>query len=173
MAIDNSISSIGDFLKRNDELIKDINDAAGATAAIIEDLADRVDASREEAMALADQLGDTQFAVASDVSVKARQKRLLEEVAEVGKKIRTFRDEPDILVHLYAERATLYVGLANTYNDLVGQIVTFSQGEIDEIRVLLRRATLDAAARQRWADVLDGAVQVTKMVFRVAGKLVA
>jgi hypothetical protein len=66
-----------------------------------------------------------------------------------------------------------YMLLANTYNDLVGQIVTFTPQEIDELRVLLRKATLDIEFRKQLAHVLDAAVQVSKLLLRVAGKLVA
>ncbi len=63
--------------------------------------------------------------------------------------------------------------LGNTFNDLVAQIVTFSPQEIDDLRVLLRRATLDTASRQKLAHVLDASVQISKLLLRVAGKLVA
>lgn len=173
MAIERSIAGVGAFLEKNDGLIKEISEAAGAVGTVLANLADKVDANKEEASALAEQLGQTEFAIAGESSVKARQEQFLDEIAQVGKRIRQFRDHPDILVHLYAEQGALYVGLSNTYNDLVGEIITFSQEEVDEIRVLLRRATLDAAARQRWADVLDAAVQITKFSLRVATKLVA
>lgn len=172
MAIEKSISGIGQFLQNNDDLVKEISEAVGATVVTIEGLANRVEANRREAEALVRQLGQTEFAIARDVSVRASQKRFLDEIAEVGKKIREFRDHPDILVHLYAERGALYVGLANSYNDLVGQMITFTPAEVEDIRIFLRRATLDAQARQRWADVLDAAVQITKLSLRVAAKLV-
>jgi hypothetical protein len=66
--------------------------------------------------------------------------------------------------------AALYVALANTYNNSIRKIVPFTQEEVDTLRVLLRRATLDAAARQRRADVLDAAVQLAKLGLRARGR---
>ena len=59
------------------------------------------------------------------------------------------------------------------YNNAVRKIVPFTQDEVDSLKVLLRRATLDAAARQRWADVLDAAIQLAKLGLRVAVKVAA
>jgi len=169
MTIERSIRGVMGFLQENDALMKDIKEGVGDLRA----LGDRLDDHRAQANRLLETINDMPFAVATDREVRARQKRLIDQIAKVGKDLQTFIDEPDILVLLWAQRGALYLALGNTYNDLAADIVTFSQAEVDELRILLRRATLDTEARKRLADLLDGAIQVSKFGLRTAAKLAA
>jgi len=169
MTIERSVRGVMAFLQDNDALMKDIKDRAADARA----LAERLEKNRAHAKHLLNTINDLPFAVTQDRDVRAKQKRLVEQIVKVGKDMQAFVDEPDILVLLWAQRGALYVALGNTYNDLVADIVTFSQAEIDDLRNLLRRATLDAESRQRYADLLDGAIQLTKFGLRTVGKLVA
>ena len=169
MTIERSVRGVMTFLQENDALIKDIKDGLGDAHT----LGTRLDEHRERAAQLLARINDLPCAVARDRDVRAKQKRLVEQITRVGKDMQAFIDEPDILVLLWAQRGALYVALGNTYNDLVADFVTFNQGEIDELRNLLRRATLDTASRQRLADLLDGAIQLSKFGLRTVAKLTA
>ncbi len=169
MTIERSVRGVMAFLQENDTLIKDIKDGIGDARS----LARRLDEHRARASQLLDTIRDLPFAVARDRDVRAKQKRLVEQITRVGKDMQAFVDEPDILSLLWAQRGALYVALGNTYNDLVAEIVSFSEKEIDDLRILLRRATLDTESRKRYADLLDGAIQVSKFGLRTVAKLVA
>lgn len=173
MAIAASLKGVTDFLQDNEALLEQIKDTAQGTTEQVKALSDKLDANREETEKLVDQINQLRFEVAPTVEVRQRQKLILDRIELVSKDIQTFADEPDILVMLYLQRSGLYVALGNTYNDLVAQIVTFSPQEVDELRVLLRRAALDAEARKQVAHILDAAVQISKLLLRVATKLVA
>jgi len=169
MTIERSVRGVMAFLQENDALIKDIKDGIGD----VRSLARRLDEHRARASQLLDTIGELPFEVARDRDVRAKQKRLVEQITRVGKDMQAFVDEPDILVLLWAQRGALYVALGNTYNDLAAEIVNFSENEIDDLRNLLRRATLDTESRKRFAALLDGAIQVSKFGLRTVAKLVA
>jgi len=173
MAIAASLQGVTDFLQKNEALIELIKDTAQDATDKIKTLSDQLKANRDEAEQLVDQINQMKFRVARDVDTRQRQRLILGKIEQVSKDIQTFADEPDVLIMLYQERGGLYMALGNTFNDPVGQIVTFSPEEIDELQVLLRRATLDTESRKKLAHVLDASVQVSKLLLRVAGKLVA
>jgi hypothetical protein len=173
MAIPTNATGIIDFLKGNDDLVKEVGDTARDAVNVITTLSDRIEARRKETKALVDGLGQLSFEVARTLDLAAKQAEILAEIEHTSKTIQQFRNHPEITTSLFATRAALYVALANTYNDSIRKIVPFTQEEVDALRVLLRRATLDAAARQRWADVLDAAVQLAKLGLRVAVKVAA
>ena len=173
MAIQTTARGILDFLQGNDGLVKDIGDTAKDAGALIKKLADRVEAGRTEAQNLVDRLGNVPFDVAPTPDIRARQTQILDSIEDTSKKIQEFRGFPEITAALLATRATLYVALANTYNDAIRKTVPFTADEVAALKVLLRSATLDAAARQRWADVHDAAIQLAKLGLRVAVKVAA
>lgn len=173
MAIAASLKGVTDFLQKNEALIEAIKDAGQATAKRIETLSDQLEANREEAAKLVEQIDGMTFRVARVAQTRQRQRVLLNEIEQLSQDIQIFADDPDILVMLYAERGALYVGLANTFNDDIAQIVTFTPEEVDELRVLLRQATLDTATRKKLAHALDAAAQISKLTLRVAAKLAA
>lgn len=173
MSIQTNANGIINFLQENDKLIKDITQTAKDAAAALATLADRLAQNRRDTQELVDRVGTIEFEVARSTDAKVKQQELLDEIADISKKIQNFRDQPEITTPLYATRSALYVALANTFNDTVRTIVTFTLEEIDEMKVLLRRATLDAEARQQWAHVLDGAVQLAKLGLKLALKLAA
>lgn len=173
MAIPTNANDFIDFLKGNDALVQEVGDTARDAVNLITGLADRIEARRKETASLVDGLGALPFDVARTADMAAKQSQILGQIEDTSKSIQQFRDHPEITTPLLATRAALYVALANTYNDAVRKIVPFTQDEVDSLKVLLRRAALDAAARQRWADVLDAAVQLAKLGLRVAVKLAA
>jgi len=173
MAIEASLKGVTDFLQKNEGLIELIKDTAQDATDKIKTLSDQLEANRNEAKQLVDQINGMKFRGAQDADTRQRQQLILGKIEQVSKDIQTFADEPDILIMLYSERGGLYMALGNTFNDPVGQIVTFSPEEIDDLQVLLRRATLDTESRKKLAHILDASVQVSKLLLRVAGKLVA
>ncbi len=105
--------------------------------------------------------------------MRQKQRDLLAKISDTQDRIRRFIDAPELTTPLFGDLVGFYVELANTYNDSVRRVVTFTDGEIDELNSLVRQATLDAIARQRWADVLAAAVTLTKLGLKVAVKLAA
>jgi len=173
MAIPTTATGIIDFLKGNDDLVQAVGNTARDAINVITTLSDRIEVQRKDAATLVDGLGRLQFDVAGTPDMATKQSQILDQIEDTSKTIQEFRDHPDITTPLLATRAALYVALANTYNNAVRKIVPFTQDEVDSLKVLLRRATLDAAARQRWADVLDAAIQLAKLGLRVAVKVAA
>jgi len=173
MAVAASIKGVTDFLQEHEALIETIKDTAKDATEKISALSDQMEANRKEAERLVDQINGMRFEVARDPQTKLHQAEILDKIEKLSKKIQIFRDKPDILIRLYAQRSDQYALLTATFQNLVGQIVTFSEIEVDELRVLLRRATLDIEFRKHAAHVLDAAVQVSKLLLRVAVKLVA
>ena len=171
MGIETSIKGIVEFLKRNDDLIKEIAETGKEAFDTIKELADKVDKARDETRELIERIGTVEFVVSKSSDMREKQQMFLEEIQNVSKKIRRFEAYPDITAHLYAQRSSLYLGLANTYTETIRKIITFTDQEADEIKILLRRAALDSEIRQRKADVLDAAVQLTKLMFKVVKKL--
>ena len=170
MAIAKSIKGVTDFLQGNEALIKDVVDQAKK----IGDLFTQIEQAKDDVKALVDEIPNhITFAVAPSAAVKVTQTALLGEIADVSRKIADFKDQPLLVASLCLHRSGLYVALGNTYNSLVPAVIQFTQQEIDTLQVLIRRATLDAQARQRWADVLDAAVQISKAGLQLALKLAA
>lgn len=164
-----ALSDLKSFVQKNEALIEEIRDGVKALDA----LNNKLDQHRQDADTLLSQINNLSFAPARDDVVRKRQRVLLEEIEELGKKISIHADDPDLLILLFTHRGELWFDLGNTFNEAAGSIITFSPEEIDELRVLLRRATLDAAARQRAADVVDAGIQLSKLAFRIAAKVVA
>ena len=168
MSIDPSIEGVGKFIKENDDLIADIKSGKET----LEKLAEKVKTNRDETDALVKKIEEIPFTVAKGSDTKERQTQLLNEIKETRKKIHLLRDNPTLVGLLHGHLSRFYIELGNTYlEESVENIVTFTQDEIDEIRVLLRRATLDAQARQNLADNLDAAVQIGKLGLKIALKL--
>jgi hypothetical protein len=173
MAIEASLKGVTDFLQDNEHLIETIRDTAKSATGQIKKLDERLTANREQAAQMIDKINQMKFAVSPAPDIRQRQRLILGKIEQVSKDIQLFADEPDILIMLYLERSGLYMALGNTYNDLVPAMVIFSPEEVDSLRVLLRRATLDTESRKQLAHLLDAAVQLSKLALGVAGKLVA
>lgn len=165
MGIEPSIEGVILFLKENDDLIKEIR----AGKETLETLADRVKSNRDATEKLVEKIGKIPFRFAKKQDIRDRQTKLLEEIRETRKKIHIFRDDPTMVGLFESNLASLYLALGNTYiEESLENIITFSQQEVDEIQVLLRRATLDAEARQNIAHILDAAVQIGKIALKIA-----
>lgn len=172
MTIESSFEGVSRFLKENDDLIKKIRENVSDAKDILKDLSDRVKSNRDATEELVGKIGKIPFKVAQNQDIKDRQAKLLDEIRATRKKIHIYRDDPTMKGLFLGNHSTLYLELGNTYIEAsVEKIVTFTQEEVDEIRVLLRRATLDAEARQNAAHILDAAVQISKLALKVAVKL--
>jgi ABC-type transporter Mla subunit MlaD len=170
MAIQKTIQDVMEFAQQLDDKIKDIINDAKAVGDLYEDLS----VKRQEAEQLAKQLAPTiAFTVANDAEVKKSQQELLGRIAAFGEVINTTASNRMLVANLQLERAALYVQLGNTYNNLVSQVITFNQAQINELVTLVKQAELDAARRQIKADVLNAAAQLSKFTLKLAGKLVA
>lgn len=171
MSITRSVEGIAEFMEENDELIKDLVEAGEATAKELDKLSTRLETARADAEDLVRTLGKTKFAVEKDADLGSLQQKLLQEIGDNGKKIMMFVDEPELVGLFHAQRSKLYLALANTYDATVQKIVTFSQGDVDEIQRLLDRAVLDTAKRKKKAAILDGAIGLTKIALKVGMKV--
>jgi hypothetical protein len=170
MNIELSFKGVSEFMKQNDDLINQIKDG-GST---LTSLADRVEASRKEADQLAANMQQVPFQVAKNQDIKNKQAQLVAAIESTKGNIETYKDDPTMLGLYQTELSTLYQQLGNTYvADGVSKIIVFTQPEIDEIHNLLAQATLDAAARQNQATVLQAAVQIGKLALKVLVKLAA
>jgi hypothetical protein len=170
MSIEPSFKGVSEFLKQNADLIKQIQDG-GST---LTSLADRVEANRKGAEQLAANMEKIPFLVAKDQGTKSKQAQLLTDIEATKAKIERYRDDPTMMGLYQTQLSTIYQQLANTYlQESVGKIIVFTQAEIDEIHNQLAQATLDAAARQNQANVLQAAVQIGKLALKVLVKLSA
>jgi hypothetical protein len=172
MSIPTSFEGVSRFLKDNDALIKEIRDAASNAKDKLRSLADRAEANQNDTKKLVDEVGAFRFKVAGRLDTKERQKKLLLQIEEAQRKIQKYRDDPTMLGLLQSDLSVYYLELGNTYlEEPIERMVAFSQEEADEIRGLLQGATLDAEKRQDLAAILAAAVQVSKVMLKVAVKL--
>jgi DNA repair exonuclease SbcCD ATPase subunit len=172
MPIPASVQGVVDFIKENDTLIKDINETAEVSVDQIKKLVNRLDQTRKETEQLLQKLGSTKFVIAKRQDVQNRQQVLLAKIEEVSKEIQVWKDDPTIAGLLLAARGELYQRMANTYNYTVSKVIRFSQEEVDKLDVLIRRSILDTQSRKKKAHILDGAIQMAKILFRIGKKLV-
>lgn len=167
-----SIGGVVGFLRDNDGLIKQLMETAEGANQDIADLSVQVDHAREEAKVLVDQLGAVEFAVGKQEETKVRQQALLEAAGTLRKKFETYKNDPLRRGIYAAEISSLYLQLANTFNnETVAQIVPFSNDEIETYKELMKKAVLDAASRKKRAAVLKAAAQISKLALGIAGKL--
>jgi predicted nucleic acid-binding Zn-ribbon protein len=174
MSIEASFEGVNQFLKENEELVEEIRGAVSATKDTIESLADRVRANRAKTEELTKKIGKIPFKIAKKGDTKDRQKELLKKIEEAKKKIEKHKDDPTKMGLFQADLSSYYLELGNTYlEEPIEQMVTFNQVEADEIGGLLQSATLDSQKRENLAAILDAAVQISKVVLKVAVKLAA
>lgn len=174
MSIAASFEGVNQFLKENEELVKEIRGAVSATKDTIETLADRVQTNRTETEEMTKKIGKIAFKVAKKRDTKDRQKELLKKIEEAKKKIEQYKDDPTMMGLIQTDLSAYYLALGNTYlEESVEQIVTFTPEEANEIRSLLQSATLDAQNRENLAAILDAAVQISKVALKMAVKLAA
>lgn len=171
MAIETSLKGITTFLERNDELLAEIRDTAKTARTKIAALFKKLKKNRDVTAKLVSKIGSIPFEVAQAADVKEKQRDILQEIKDVSKRIERFRDFPELANSLRAQRSLFYQALGNTFVQSVATIVRFSEQDVDELKVLLRRATLDAQARQNKADLLDAAVQLSKLALKIGVKL--
>ena len=113
---------------------------------------------------------NVQFDVASDITIRQTQQGLLQQIQQVNQQIVTFQDDTDLVGHFYAARSNYYAALANTYNNLIAQVVQFTAGDVQTVQSLLTQASLNADQRQQEAAVLGAVVQLTQLGLSVAAK---
>lgn len=173
MEIAPSFEGFVDFYKKNEELISEIAETAETAHAKVKALFERLKASREALKTMVRGINDLAFAVAADRGTREKQQELLQKIGKLSRDIQDFRDYPDIVAQLLLARGLAFDALAVTYTNAVAEIVTFTEGEVDHLKNLLRRAALDARGRQRVAALLDAAVQLSKLALKVGVKLAA
>jgi hypothetical protein len=170
--MESSIRGVISFLSDNDSLIKQLMETAESAHEEINDLSVQVDHAREEAKALIDQLGTSEFVVGKADETKVRQKALLEAVAALRKKFETYKNDPLRRGIYAAEISNLYVQLANTFNnETIAQIVPFSKDEVKAYKELMKEAVLDTASRKKRAAVIKAAAHISRLAIGIAGKL--
>ncbi|HWE03030.1 MAG TPA: hypothetical protein VG326_11535 [Tepidisphaeraceae bacterium] len=154
------------FLKQNEELVKQI--AAGSAS--IDTLWKQVEANRSQAKALLPVSGlKIQFFGSASQDIKVRQRDLIKQILDAAADTRKYQDQPDVQAGLWLRQAALYAALADTYDDTFAEFITFTQDQINKLDQLLNQAALDGAARQKQADVLNAAVQISKVVLSILG----
>lgn len=170
--MDLSIDGVVEFLRDNDNLIRQLMETAEDATQEVMGLSVQVDHARDEAKALVDQLGAVEFEVGKQDETKVRQKALLEAVATLRKKFETYKNDPLRRGIYAAEISNLYLQLANTFNnETIAQIVPFTKDEIKSYKDLMKEAVLDAASRKKRAAVIKAAAQLSKLAIGVAAKL--
>ena len=172
MDFENSLKWVTEFWKNNQALVEQIQQTGKDSAADIKGAADALQKNQQQATQLAGALS-TNFQVAPDGATKQKQSDLIKRIQSLNETIQEFRDSPEITASLLAKRSDLYMALADTFDESVAQLVQFTPDEVQEINDLLKQAALDAASRQAWADVLNGAVALTKMALQMAVKVAA
>jgi hypothetical protein len=173
MKIEASFKGVAGFYQQNQALIQTLGSTAKDAYDEIKTVAGQLEDLRQQSAELVPLLNVRSFDVATDLAVRQQQQVLLGKIADTQAKIQKFIDAPELTTPLYADLAGYYVALANTYNQTMRRFVQFTPAETAELNGLLQQATLDTLARQRWADVLNGAVALTKMALKVAVKLAA
>ena len=173
MSIELSFKGVAAFYKQNQDLIKTLGETAKDAVGDVKALADQLEDLRQQSAELVPLLNACTFDVAAEAAVRQQQQDLLKEIAATEERIVQFIDAPELTAPLYADLVGYYVELANTYNDTVRRVVRFTNAQIAQLNSLLKQATLDAISRQRWADVLDATVALTKLALKVAAKLAA
>ena len=156
-------------LQANDAVVKQIN-AGDPGGSDLPPLADAVDQQVATAKAVLSDLSSPVTVMASnDQATLAQQRTILDRIAQTSDDIQTFQDVPAVVAQLYTQRAAYYGALAETYDDSFAWVITFTAAETAQLSAVLRRADLDAAERQVYANVLDAAVQVSKFILSVLG----
>jgi hypothetical protein len=169
MAITQSIKGITSFWQSNQGLISDIRAGVKSLA----DLAKQLDQQLQDGQSALAAVKTTPFLVSTDPGTKAAQAALLQQIDGLNAQIQAAQADPIAVAALNDQLADAYTALANTYNSLVPQMVAFTQAEVTQLETLLQQAALDAATRQRQADVLNAAVAVSKFALGFAVKLTA
>jgi hypothetical protein len=137
------------------------------------DLANQLDQQRQDGQSALAAVKTTAFLVSTDPGTKEAQAALLQQIDDLNTQIQAEDADPIAVAALNNQLADAYMALGNTYNSLVPQMVVFTPAEVTQLQTLLQQATLDAAARQQEADVLNAAVQVSKFALGLAVKLTA
>jgi hypothetical protein len=172
MEFENSLQWITEFWKNNQALVEQIQKTGQGAADDIKKLADALQENQQQGTQLGAALS-TGFQVAPDDKTKQAQSNLIKRIQDLNEQIEQFRDEPEITAPMLSQRSDLYVALADTFDQVVSQFVVFGPDEVKEINGLLNQAALDAASRQKWADVLNATVALTEMALQVAVKVAA
>jgi len=171
MSIEATMRGVVGFVAERVDFVDQITGLAETAVADIQRAADSLEIARNEAQDLVNRLSTEKFAVASSASTKEKQRTYLQDIEDISKDIQRYSAQPEMVRLLKAQRAELYLLLANTYTDAIKSCVPFEGQEVEELRVLLRRSVLDAQSRQKKAHVLDAAIQLSKMGFRAATQL--
>jgi hypothetical protein len=171
--MDNSITGVIEFTQRLGNLFQQIKTVItpdlSAFAGLFDEASGLVQAASKNAPG-APQANNVQFDVAGDPATKQTQQGLVQKIQQVTQQIVIFQDDVDLVGHLYAARSNYYATLANTYNNLIEQVVQFTAGDVQTIQNLLTQATLDENQRQQEAAVLDAVVKLTELGLAAAAK---
>jgi hypothetical protein len=174
MAIEKSLESVIEFWNKNQKLVEDLRGTASGAANDIKTLADQLEQHRKDATQLIGGLETSSFQVAKDEKVKESQRDLIGQIKAINDKISKFKDSSEITTGLYADRAQLYLQLADTFDEATfTNFVPFTPDDLKEIDSLLKQAALDTISRQKLADVLGAAVKLTELALKVAVKIAA
>ncbi len=99
------------------------------------------------------------------------QQGLILQIQQVSKQIVIFQDDVDIVGHFYAARSNYYAALANTYNNLIEQVVQFTAAAMYKLsRIFSLRRLLIRTSGQQEAAVLGAVVKLTELGLSVAAK---
>lgn len=169
LSIDELVKTIFD----QEELIDELLDLAEAGGEIGDEMPDRVDEARDRAGLLIGDLDGVEFQISDDPDDRAEQQLLLSEMKAIGKRVQLCRYYPDVVRYLRLQREAVFAALNDTYGDLTSYVIEFSDDEVAQLEVLLRRAAVDSDEREVWAQLIDSAVQVAKIYFRVAARMTA
>jgi hypothetical protein len=173
MSIEKSFEGVVGFWKKNQDLITQVFNTGKDAGNTIKTLADQLEQNRQDAKALVPALSTTKFLVTKDGDVQKQQQDILEQIQEQKDKLVEFKDSPELTTGILSKISDLYLELADTFDETIAEFVPFTKDEITDINELLQEAAVDAANRQKWADVLDATVKLTEMALKIAMKVAA
>lgn len=168
---DLSIEELARIILDREEFIDELLDLADTGAEVDDDILDRIDEARDAAGLLIADLDGIEFQISDDPDDRAEQQLLFSELRDIGKRVQRCQYYPEVVRHLRAQRGAVFAALNDTYGDLTSYEIEFSEDEVAQLRVFMRRAAIDADDREVFAHIVDSAVQLSKIYFRVATRM--
>ena len=173
MSIQKSLGSLVRLVQKVDGLIDEIQDSNDASPQRVGELLEEY---VREALEIVGGSIDKEEKLSAPEKAGTRQevRELMQDIEKQKTVIERSRDRPHLLGPLKLQLVGFYIQLGNLImTNSVEQIIQFDDQELDEINQLLLQAERDALERQRLANILSGAVSLSKGLLKIAMKVVA
>jgi hypothetical protein len=173
MSIQKNLGSVMRLAQKVDGLIDEIQDSSDASPQRVGELLEKY---VNDALGIVGGSVDKEekLSAPGKPEIKQEVRELLQDIEGQKAVIERFRDRPHLVGPLKLQLANYYIQLGNLIiTDSVSQIIKFSAAERNEINQLLQQAQQDAQQRQRLANILTGAVNLSKALLKLTVKTVA